>query len=366
MRRGTFIAVAALVLFSSCGQEMPGMPDGRGEFTVTVADTSGLLPGSVAGIPFPLDSAEVKIESRTSVYTATATTNTAGIASFDHLPTGRFSVFARRDIYLGSAKKTFTGSFAVLVQGKESVRDTVLVKPVSSSQLMINEIFYCGSCASSFYFYDQYVELYNASDDTMYLDGDILTRQLQTVDPEMETVDYTKAIYAFQFPGTPVTGREYPIRPKQFMVVAADAVNHKLYCANSIDLSNADWEFFNALGNDYDNPAVPNVNSITDKTTDFLINLSHNAVVLANGEEYTIDANDYVRIPIKDVIDGVEYSSDPSAAKALTVRIDAGYAGMGMVKYSGYSTERRELGLDTNDSTFDFMNLVHPTPGFFH
>jgi hypothetical protein len=39
---------------------------------------------------------------------------------------------------------------------------------------------------------------------------------------------------------------------------------------------------------------------------------------------------------------------------------------MGMVKYSGYSTERRELGLDTNDSTFDFMNLVHPTPGFFH
>jgi hypothetical protein len=182
----------------------------------------------------------------------------------------------------------------------------------------------------------------------------------------MEQKDYTRATYAFQFPGTPVTGREYPIQSKQIMVVAADAVDHRPYCANSIDLSHADWEFFNALGNDYDNPAVPNVSSITDKTTDFLINLGHNGVVLATGEEWTIDADDDVRIPIKNVIDGVEYSSNPSAAKQMTVRIDAGYAGVGMLRYSGASTERRELGLDTNDSTFDFLNLVHPTPGFFH
>ncbi len=366
MRRGVFIALAALALFSSCGLDMPGMPDGRGEFVITVADTSGLLPGSVAGVPFYLDSTEVNIDSRTSVFTATTTTNAAGIAGFDHLATGSYSVIARREIYLGSAKKTFTGSFTLLVQGNASLSDTILVKPIASSQLMINEINFCGSCASSYYFYDQYVEVYNASTDTMYLDGDILTRQSQTLAPDMETVDYTLAIYAFQFPGTPVTGREYPIRPKQFMVVAADAVNHKLYCANAMDLSNADWEFFNALGNDYDNPAVPNVNSITGRTTDFLINLAHNGVVLATGEEWTIDADNDVRIPVKNVIDGVEYSSDPSSAKYMTARIDAGFAGIGILRYSGYSTERRELGLDTNDSTFDFLNLVHPTPGFFH
>jgi len=366
MRRGVFIAIAALAVFSGCGLDVPITPDGRGEFIITVADTSGLLPGSVAGVPFYLDSTEVKIDSRTSVFTATTTTNAAGIAGFDHLPTGSYSVFARREIYLGSARKTFTGSFTLLVQGKESLSDTLLVKPVSSSQLMINELFYCGSCASSFYFYDQYVELYNASADTMYLDGDILTRQLQVIDLEMEQKDYVRAIYAFQFPGTPVTGHEYPIRPKQIMVVAADAVDHRPYCANSIDLSHADWEFFNALGNDYDNPAVPNVNSITGRTTDFLINLVHNGVVLATGEEWTIDADNYVRIPVKNVIDGVEYSANPSVTKELTVRVDAGYAGVGMLRYSGYSTERRELGLDTNDSTFDFLNLVHPTPGFFH
>ncbi|MGD1047360.1 MAG: DUF4876 domain-containing protein [Candidatus Krumholzibacteriaceae bacterium] len=350
----------------SCGLERPMAPDGRGELTLTVADTSGLLPGSVEGVPFYLDSTEVRIESQTQIFTASRMTNPAGMASFDHLDAGRYSVFARREIYLGSAKKTFTGSFSLLVQGKESVRDTVFVKPVSSSQLMINELYYCGSCASSFYFYDQYVELYNASADTMYLDGDIVTRELGVIDPEMEQEDYVRAIYAYQFPGTPLTGHEYPIRPKQFMVLASDAVNHKLYCANAVDLSNADWEFFNALGNDYDNLNVPNLNSITDRTTDYLIALTHNAVVIATGDEYTIDANDYVRIPVRNVIDGVEYNSNPVYVKEMTVRIDAGFAGIGIVKYSGYSTERRELGLDTNDSTFDFMNLVHPTPGFFH
>jgi hypothetical protein len=77
MRRGVFIALAALAVFSSCGLDMPGMPDGRGEFVITVADTSGLLPGSVAGVPFYLDSTEVSIDSRTNVFTAMATTNAA-------------------------------------------------------------------------------------------------------------------------------------------------------------------------------------------------------------------------------------------------------------------------------------------------
>jgi hypothetical protein len=367
MRRAlTVLALVALALGAGCGKERPEDPDGSGTIVVSAFDTSGFFQGSVGGQPFPMDSAEVSIQGRTSVFTATGVTNESGEISFAQLPTGSYSIFVRREVKVGPNKKVFTGFGDVTLGGAENRHKDVFAKVISISNLMISEVFYAGSCASSFYFYDQYVELYNASNDTMYLDGDILTRQLQTVDPAMETVDYTLAIYAFQFPGTPITGRQYPIRPKQFMVVAADAVDHRAYCTNSIDLSHADWEFFDALGNDYDNPNVPNVNSITDKTTDFLINLVHGAVVLANGEEYTIDANDYVRIPVKDVIDGVEYNSNPSTAKQMTVRIDAGFAGIGVLRYSGYSTERRELGLDTNDSTFDFLNLVHPTPGFFH
>jgi len=233
--------------------------------------------------------------------------------------------------------------------------------------LRINEIYYAGSCASSFYFYDQFVELYNNSEDTLYLDGMIVTRQLSTVDPSMEDVDYVRAIYAFQFPGTPVTGREHPVAPGQFVVIAADAIDHRPFCPSAVDLSTADWEMFNALGNDYDNPSVPNlVNIMPNRTSDYMINLVHNAVVLANGSEHSMDADGYLRIPIRAIVDGVEYSSNAAVSKEMTIRVDAGFAGIGITRYAGYSTERKVPGLDTNNSTVDFVVILHPTPGYQH
>ena len=135
----------------------------------------------------------------------------------------------------------------------------------------------------------------------------------------METRDYVRAIYAFQLKGT---GKQYPIAPGQYAVIAADAVNHKLYCSNAADLSpqNPDlshapgephklYETFNALGNDYDVAGVPNFENIMPgRTIDFLIALTHNAVVIAEGGDYPIDENNYMYIPIDKVIDGVEYS----------------------------------------------------------
>jgi hypothetical protein len=361
------IALCALAACAGCGIDKPWLPDGRASLVIMVADTSGIVPGGVKGVPFFLDSTEVRLQARNQQFLTSKITSADGIADFDHLDTGTYAVFARREMLIDNNKKLFTGSFDIAVSGNQTKADTVIVKLIAASQLMVNEINYCGSCASTFYFYDQYVELYNSSADTMYLDGMIVTRQLGTIDPEMEIKDYTRAIYAFQFPGTPLTGRQHPIMPGQFAVIATDAIDHRPYCPSAQDLSHADWEMFNALGNDYDNLNVPNLNNIMpNRTTDYLINLVHNAVVLANGAEYNVDADGYLRIPVKDVVDGVEWSSNPASAKELTVRIDAGFAGIGITRYSGYSTERRELGLDTNDSSFDFMNLVHPTPGRFH
>jgi len=364
------IAVAllfALALGAGCAIDKPFDPDGRASLVIMVADTSGIVPGSVRGEPFFLDSTEVRIQARNQVYLASRVTSEEGMANFDYLDTGTYSVFARREMLIENNKKLFTGSFEISVNGTQTKADTVVVKLIAASQLMINEINYCGSCASTFYFYDQYVELYNASTDTMYLDGMVVTRNLNVIDPLLETYDYVSATYAYQFPGTPLTGREHPIMPGQFVVIATDAVDHRPYCPSAQDLSHADWEMFNPLANDFDNVAVPNlVNIMENKTVDFLISLTKNAVVLANGSEYEMDADGHLRIPVKDVIDGVEYSSNPALTKELTRRVDAGFAGIGITRYSGYSTERREIGLDTNDSTFDFMNLNHPTPGRFH
>lgn len=245
---------------------------------------------------------------------------------------------------------------------------------ILKSSLMINELFFCGSDASSFYFYDQFCELYNGSSDTLYLDGMIITRQRPVeADVEDPPLDYVRAIFAYQFPGTPVTGREYPIAPGEIVVIAADAMDHTENSENSVDLSNADWETYNFEKYDFDNPEVPNLIALNpQRGTDWMVNLSHDAVVLATGENWALEeyvnSSGYVStqivIPLDDVIDGVEYSTSLDV-KYLTVRVDQGFAGMGISKYSGYSTERRALGLDSNNSTFDFVN-TGPTPGYSH
>lgn len=357
------IVLAAAALAAGCGKERPDRLDGTGTIAVAVTDTSGFFPGSVLGEPFFMDSTEVSVQSRTHMFTASRMTGETGVAVFEELASGTYSVFVRREVSVGPNRIVFTGFSDLRLAGEETATDTILAKTIAVSNLMISEVFYTGSCASSYYLYDQFVELYNASNDTLYLDDIILTRQLGTIDPDMETKDYVRAIYAFQLQGT---GNQWPIAPGRYAVIASDAVNHRAYCAASPDLSKADYECFNALGNDYDNPYVPNFESITYRTTDYLISLAHNSVVIATGEEWMIDENNYVRIPVSNVIDGVEYSANPAAAKELTVRVDAGFAGVGVTRYSATSVERREPGLDTNNSTFDFVNISPPTPGYFH
>jgi len=97
---------------------------------------------------------------------------------------------------------------------------------------------------------------------------------------------------------------------------------------------------------------------------------NHNAIILADGStweygDFTSGGTyQYVHIPIENVIDAVEYSSNSESKKQLTRRLDAGFAGVGMSKYSGKSVERRIPGFDTNNSRLDFIILDIPTPGY--
>jgi len=371
MKRALLIIIAIVLAVQGCaGNDKPTAPDGDGMISVVIVDTTGTIPGSTPGVPAVVESAKVSLQARTHEYVDVIDAD-AGVADFTSLPAGEYSLFARRELPLGAQKKVFTGFIDVYVPGPEMVLDTIFVGIVTVNALMINEIYYCGGDYSKFYFYDQYVELYNSSQDTLYLDGTILTRNYPS-NENIENIDYVRALHAFQFPGTPVTGTQYPIYPGQYVVAAADAVDHSAY-ANAVDLSGADWEFFNPLGSDYDVPGVPNIVSIhPDKTLDFMISLVHNAVVFATGEEFWYESyvnsagydRTRIALPLYTVIDGVEYATNSDATKELTARVDAGFAGLGCTKYSMQSTERREIGMDVNHSTFDFILLSMPTPGW--
>ncbi|MBU1063618.1 DUF4876 domain-containing protein [bacterium] len=224
--------------------------------------------------------------------------------------------------------------------------------------LQINEIYSAGPPNNFFFFYDQYIELYNSSADTLYLDGMIVCRMGKSIE------DVTSI---FQFPGEPLIGRGYPVAPDSFVILAMDAIDFRefiFYDNFSIDLSNADWEFVNPNdAGDMNNPDVPDILNIEDgHTMDFMYGLSEDVLLIADGS----DVNYQDGIDISTVIDCVEYSSDPAHVKEMPYELDVGYAGLGLVKYSGNSIERKMPGMDTNNSSIDFEVISEPTVGFGH
>jgi hypothetical protein len=376
------ILLSIVVLILSCAEKIPSMIDGRLSYSAVLMDTSGYFPVNPELGYAPFGNQLITLESgsyfsalnKPKIYQAISDYDGRiyfyNLSYCEYLLYSEFINIAQIDDSTG-----VTDTITVGVNGLPEIRtdqsqeDTIYVTSVIPN-LVINEIFYAGSDRSTFYFYDQFIELYNASGETKYLDGLMLCRGVQILNPNLEINDYVQVLYVFQFPGTPLTGRQYPIEPGEFIVVAGDALDHSAFVDAAIDLSDAEWEFYNPYAGEPDNPALNVTNILPERSVDFLINLGHNAIILADGSQWkygdfsTSGTYQYVHIPLENVIDAVEYSSNSESNKELTRRLDAGFAGIGMSKYSGKSVERRIPGFDTNNSRLDFIILDKPTPGY--
>jgi len=120
------------------------------------------------------------------------------------------------------------------------------------------------------YRYGQFIELYNNSDTTIYLDGKVVVRgqifgvrdrvprfpcddmQEWQADPDGIWTKYIEA-----FPGS---GRTYPLAPGRTVVVATDAVDHREFHPGLQDLSRAEFEFIGPA--DVDNPSAANMRTL--------------------------------------------------------------------------------------------------------
>lgn len=356
--------MTSLIFFTSCAENPPTMVDGQGQLEIVVLwDTSFVDSIST---PIPISDAKVIISSRYS--TKICYTDNEGKLFITNLPTSNYGITIRKqhpvdpNIILVGSKQNLE-----IVSGKILV-DTIYLKPISSSGISINEIYCAGPVNNFFYFFDQFIELYNSSDEVKYLDGMMIMRFSSNSEgkgpgaDEDDDNDIDGVTYVFKFPGKPGE-KNYPIYPKQFIVLASDAVDHRKVCATSYDLSNADWEFYNQYSpEDIDNPNVPNlINMRPDKTADFLIALTSDVIILSDGRDSLWQDG----IDITTVIDGVEYQSNPHPQnkKTLDSRIDRSYV-LSPPRYSGKSMQRREPGLDTNDSLSDFEIKERATPGY--
>ncbi len=274
--------------------------------------------------------------------------------------------------YLGySREEILVGSQAARRLASPADSFNVLLRQVPRTPFVLSEIYYNGAPPPPpLYYHDQFTEIYNNSSVTEYLDGYLIG----DVDyGYRDDPNFMYSIHVYQFPGS---GQEYPVEPGQTVIIAQDAENHLLKNINSLDLSQADFEYYNPLSNDIDNPNVPNMIQIHHKYGyDFLYSTRNDAIYLAKlepGDTLGYGPFDLMLVPKQRVIDGVEYKEDLTNydLKRLSDEIDAGITG-GLPGYQGKSVARKvfkvigslKVLMDNNNSSIDFQVLTPPSPG---
>ena len=286
----------------------------------------------------------------------------------------------------------------------------------STPQLIIKE-FYSAMCktpANKNYMYDQFVEIYNNSPFTQYLDNCLIARTeiaantktvlWGTTPEEMEAVAVSSYVAGFVSDGS---GKKYPLAPGKSVVIAFQAQNHTIMSddpateeievnPNTVDLSKADYEIdITEYKSTYvANPDVPNLTIVAKPGTqsvNFCVLPAFGAgLVLAkvdNIETYCdvnneanwvakpegTDVNPYLMIRYKDIQDAINVVSPTETQRtiALPSQVDAGmiytsamYNGMGFTRKVAKIVGNRVVYQDTNNSSVDFEPEAKPTPGY--
>ncbi len=350
--------ILSLGLF--CSLEKPTAVDGTFAVKIVVLDTTNLDIG-----PSPVAEANVQLKCDVYKISTDQLTDSLGEAVFTNLLAGNYQISAIKTVVIKNESQTETrlliGNSEIQVDpSNPNPVDTVRVGFKPSANLVINEIYYAGVKVSDHaYTDDQFVELYNPTDYTINLKGYAIARGASNTNYIGSPL--VECVYAYQFT------HDAFAQPKNFIVIAQDALDHRTWAPNSIDLSGADYECLSS--NDVDNPAVPNLVPINHNSAlnDFMINNSHDIVLLINPKEnFQTNKVGNLLFRVVDVVDGVKYTPEPDN-KFIDPGIDRGYAGKDVERFSGKSIERHhpvtgDPGYDVNNSFFDFIAISRPTP----
>ena len=230
-----------------------------------------------------------------------ATSDSLGVIRFPSALTGTYSISALRVVDSTERRRLPAGYTDVdaLGSGGRIAVDTPsavtgLTLPVSHrGSLVVSEYWFPLTLVEPGpYPYGGFLELYNNSDTTVYLDGLTFGNRNQLTsegsaynncDRNMLTDStglWTEDL--FRFPGS---GHDHPVAPSGAVVLATDAVDHRVVNDSATDLSGADFEFIGP--SDVDNPAVPN-----------MINLVAHQTPLGHGWFPQVDATPFVALPL--------------------------------------------------------------------
>lgn len=363
---------------------------------------------------FPVQNVKVELVNLNSNVSETVNTNEEGAVTLNITP-GTYDIKAsvtisaaeytkatglstEKDIVFNASKKNL-----VIGVGYDETVDLQLVAG-RISEWVIKQVYFSGSDRIEGALYrDQFIEIYNNSDQILYADSLYIVQVLghqkkvnvatyhltqsfqydwnksmnmpQNIDANNDYI-YAKAL--LMIPGT---GKQYPVEPGKSIIIAQTAINHKSpFIGNdgesvsvrnpdlTIDLSGADFEAYYApfssrpLDSDIDNPSVPNVDVLHAFGLDMILdNPGRDAYAIfkvdatqdvKNWPQFNLPtvsapsstATKYYQIPTSYVLDAFEVQpNEPSAqvAKKLGAQLDAGYTYVPKGSYSSQSVIRK-------------------------
>ena len=318
---------------------------------------------------------------------------------------GKYSVKCNFSVKVGSDEYFFNGVQNNVVLTKDGPINMDLVLAKNSGGFILKEIYYAGSKTpdAKSYASDQFHEIYNNSNDTLFADGlcigclqQIASSPNVWLKTDGTVMDELPIIFqAWMIPGT---GKEHPVYPGKSLVIAQDGINHITdpngNPSSPANLANAQWESYVDNGKDLDAPGVPNLTlmyTTAPLMTDWSVNVNGYATIIfrlptgTDWQTYANNANNfktapnstattkYFMINKSNVVDAVElvYADETKRYKRLPDTLDAGYTYLDAGSYSSKSVRRkanmivggRVIYKDTNNSTADFLHDVTPTPG---
>ncbi len=366
------LIISALALINSCSEYDPAPSF---DVKISVVDSAGIFE-KLQGNPF-VPNAKVVLKSLETGREFRAYTDAAGNVILNDIQSGSYDVIIERKVTAeemleatgNGTESLLTGQLTNVYFDLSQTNKKVGVFFSKIGTIIFSEIYYNGAVAPpTFYFYDQFTELYNNTDSILYVDGLILANAYRNF---MSDTKFIHASTVWQFPGS---GKEYPIMPGEFIVVAQDGIDHRLSHPKSIDLRTADFEYYNERtdGRDLDNPEVKNMIKIKMGTQfDWNYGVGSDAIILARVPDINTlgqDGDGYLLIPVETVLDGVEWIADlDMSKKRLLPSIDVSATG-GIPNYSGKSIERKIVRMignravlsDLNNSSVDFDTLPGP------
>lgn len=302
----------------------------------------------------------------------------------------------------------------ILVKGGELVARLSLVQglpepgEVASGSFVIEEVFFAGfvpegSTSSDAGDGDQYIKITNNTDQLLYADGLMLCISSENSqnggDAYYEpVVPLTADIAVKDIYRIPGNGTDVPVLAGHSLVLALAAQDFEAENKAGVNLSKADFEFFDGEDVDIDNPDVPDMENWLQASASFtmLHNRGYFSLALAKlpadltresfMEQYpwegdmnfVMDGEVLMTTPIDPgsyliknewVVDGVNLGVNEAIGRlAFNAKVDAGYTGCGSIDRDperyGKSALRKVLNgklADTNNSTNDFNRDSAPS-----